>query len=320
MTGVRSSALCLLLVSGTSCEGRIEPVFRPVDLVVAPAETAEPVVSSPRSAPLLPQGDYEGTIRLDPADLATATFEVHPTVGVPVRHLSDEQLASLVSRFHLVTWPEGESVETVPVYLDEGTDAVEYSRISLEPVQPLADRWYAIRGELTGDERVASVAYPTVENIVVSRFRIGSMPTLRRIVATNSSDSATGGTVELSFSELVHLEPGLIRVEVDGRSDPTCTLDSLPSGGATTARLRCADVREGRAIAISFLAPLVSVQTGVALRSADGAALGRCRLDGEVHTLRAGVDPAGRSTVVEHRVPVHIPSFGLAGIVPSLAP
>ncbi len=270
-----------------ACGGESEPRFHREEArsTSASLRSEEPAAEEPAPAPavvdivrepvpvLVDVADGPSAIILSPADLTTGTQESYPTLGIPRRGLSEDEAAEIAGRYGLVTWPEREAVATTVRYVDEAAEHAVYSRIVLQPDRPLENRWYALRGHATADERQPSDVTPLDGEHVVSRFFVGSNPIVRRVVARARLDG--GGDIEVAYSERVRFERNPFRVDVNGEVDDTCRIGN-PSGlagadGAMVAWLTCDALVGGAALHIAMTDPVYSLGGGE-VRSADGRA------------------------------------------------
>lgn len=206
-------------------------------------------------------------IAFEPADMSTATFNTLPTIVLPVRGLSERQVASLASIFELVTWPEQQIVATTHVYLDEAGEGGRSSRIVLQPSAPLADRWYAVRGhfELESDWQ-PSGALADAGETRVSRFRVGRGAVIQRVVVEALSKG--GGAVSIRFSEIVSMSTARSLGIVVGSESHSCRLENEADAiaGTTVLRFFCESVAPGAHVRISDVSEAVRGIGDVSIR------------------------------------------------------
>jgi hypothetical protein len=247
----------------------------------------EPVPREPESrVPLGPteadqpprahEEDNGDVLQMSPADLTTSAQGTLPTVWLPFRGLDDADAARLAAQIELVTWPEQEDVATEAVYVDDAMpNGPTHARIVLEPREPLADRWYAIRARLDrGGElprlrtRTRQDDYVITESHAISRFRIGHQPIVQRVdVVTDAEGRAR---IEVQFSERMRLErDGLpVAVTAGGRA-LACRLgeseEARDEAGVLALAMRCEGAPPGARLAVGFTsdAALVAVRTSM---------------------------------------------------------
>jgi hypothetical protein len=95
------------------------------------------------------------------------------------------------ARVRLLTYPEGALVPTAPF-----DDVLMGSGVTLAPLSPLEDRWYAIRIEIGGP--VLGTSF--VDGVQMARFRTGSQPIFQEAVA---ADRLGRRILDVRFSERV---------------------------------------------------------------------------------------------------------------------
>ncbi len=254
-----AAALALLTLAG--CGSAEEPRFRAASVTVAAPEDVAVPWQPPADLPvLIDPSRHVGRLVLEPGDLTTATYETLPTVAVARRGLSERELATLVERVDLVTWPERELVTTRARYLDEAIEPGLYSRVVLEPDRPLEDRWYAIRARFDEADAPDATIAPRDAEYSVSRFRFGAGAVLRRIHAAAREDG--GGDVEVVFSERVRVDAEPFAVAVDGEA-ARCRLvnrdELFGEDGAMRAWLDCPRLAPGASLDLTAANPLYSV-------------------------------------------------------------
>jgi hypothetical protein len=321
-------ALLSLLALLTGCDRAEEPHFRvAASTVAAPEEEAvarERPTAAVERMPMIDPDRVAGRLVLEPADLTTSTYEAFPTVAIPRRGVSERELARFVERCELVTWPEREVVPTTPRYLDEALEPASYSRIVLEPREPLRDRWYAVRVRFDPADAPDETIAPRDGSFSVSRFRVGPGGVVRRVHAR--AREGGGGDVQVLFSERVHLDVEVFSVAIDGTA-ADCTLSNraelFGEEGAVAARLDCPSLSVGSSITVSTTAPVFSI-SGAEVRDAAGAAL-----DGRAVVLlnlpRGAPEPRHDLVGADHPVRAarddpetartFVPSFGLPGAI-----
>jgi len=117
------------------------------------------------------------------------------------------------------------------------SSASDECRVSLD--QGLAERWYAIRGRLGPGEQVTPDTAPLDGDAVVSRFFVGRLPVLRRVMVVRDEETA----VEFVFSERVRMTSRALEIEASGNRRDDCTLVNAEelgdSEGANAAHFRC---------------------------------------------------------------------------------
>jgi hypothetical protein len=290
-----------------------------VEVAPAPEVSADEAIPDAEAVPSLLERDPRARpLMLDPGDLTTATYESHPTVGIPQRELGESEVSELARRFDLVTWPEREVVRTTPRYLDEAAPNAAYSRIVLEPDAPLENRWYAIRARF--DERDAPLpeVNPRDGDYVVSRFFYGSNPILQRVSARARPEG--GGDILVIFSESVRLERNPFLVQLDG-VESNCRLGNATTlaseAGATRVWLDCPSLAASSSVVVSTRAPVYSA-AGEPVYAAGGGELDTLAFLEGVATARA--EPSADAAFAEEpeRIPdgtpvasTFVPAFGL---------
>lgn len=132
-------------------------------------------------------------VSLSPPDLFTSTGETPPMInfsGTGTTEVHDILLAE-PGRVRLTTYPEGETVATMP--FDE---SLMSGSIYLLPQEPLQDRWYALRIDVDGSVLGTSV----VDGVQMARFRPDSYAIVQEAVA---ADRIGRRIIDLRFSERV---------------------------------------------------------------------------------------------------------------------
>jgi hypothetical protein len=258
---------------------------------------------------------FGATLVLSPSDMTTSSGASEVSISIPRRGMSAEAVEEMASRVELVTWPEREVVGTSARYLDEGIETAEFSRIVLDPVTPLAQRWYAIRADLTEAERPPEELCPNdrtaTESVVVSRFFVGTMPIIQRAFVRVEEE---GGVIEVVYSERVTGVAAPLYAEVDGLADDGCVVvnqSELGSeDGALHVIMRCP--RIGASSRVRLIDSDVIRSGGRAVRAPEAE-----RTPGSVVELSlvAGDAPEGREARGEVRA--FIPAFGLASLTSS---
>lgn len=244
---------------------------RSADKIVAPPSTSTPTggTSSPGgrtagtttgTSGAIPQGAVSANrlarLYFQPIDV---TSDVSRT---PVQLIFDnfqnivpadvvQKLAELAS---LVTYPEQEAVATT-AQVTEGTEQDPRGYLTLVPVSPLSERWYALRvAKLPeGIETPVKTFLVQPDGTLVSRFRLGSQPVLRSISYCQRSTDVV--SIFFNFSETVVAASGsrsdFMKVQ-QATTGARCELSSEPS----INRFDCSGLRmdqEAKAIIVTGL-------------------------------------------------------------------
>ena len=252
----------------------------------------------------------QGVIRLFPGDLTTgSSSEPWIFLEIPGENLGPEAVGTFAARYRLVTWPERQEVPTDAVHDDGGGSF----RVFLRPRESLKeDQWYALRGTGNARELPSPDVNPTDGDpaVVVSRFRVGPSPIMRRVSARTTSRATA---FEVWYTQRVVAGPQSYQVTVGGAVEPRCRLHNaaeLESPGAVRARILCPPL-PWSSLVLRHAEPLRSA-AGSIVRSASGVPLDELDLGFGVGEGDGGhrreVVPIER----DGEVVVLVPTFGLA--------
>lgn len=176
------------------------------------------------------------TLHLEPVDLTTSVggSPLHVLIsnlGAPVGIGVLNQIAASVT---LRTWPELELVPTSVSKISDvsgKSDEDQFAHIYLEPVSPLADRWYALHVDVLPSGTATWSAFPHVWSLTngsrVSRFRTGSEPVVASVRVYQKEENAQVAYID--FSERIVGDLRMIQLsDVEGRS--SCRVASSSNG------------------------------------------------------------------------------------------
>lgn len=250
----------VLALSVTACGGNTSPARQPTNLV------------------------------LDPSDVGTGASR-SPELRVPINmvpEVFESLFADAIERgISLVTYPEMRDVEIGIVRVPPDTLEPNMYRFRVQAVEPLAQRWYAVRADLTAvadSYTSADVAPLDVSDggshILVHRFYSGSLPLLTARAAEEPSGDGehTNLRVILTLTEPTQLVPrasldDIVAISADG-SPGGCVLSSA-SGANGALQIGevdfvCAGIHSDQRLGVSVMPGIVS-PAGVVLRDRSGS-------------------------------------------------
>ncbi|CAG0970702.1 hypothetical protein ARNL5_01658 [Anaerolineae bacterium] len=174
---LRSSCLLVFAVLAAACGSEAPSANSdPVPLSVPEGDASLGLSTTPRAMP---------DVVPSPEDLMTSVDTTAPTLLVRRSALNVGEQARLLEGVSLVTWPERQVVASEAQLIDDQPLAAgapsEHLRVVLSTVEPLADRWYALRIDPGLPTRqVGGGALPD-GSAWYSRFRPGPQAVVRQV-------------------------------------------------------------------------------------------------------------------------------------------
>jgi hypothetical protein len=234
--------IAALLFSGTGCHARSG---RALGGEPPPGDATAKASGGAMSGTTIP-------VYIVPTDLTTAFGEAEPQVVIGLGGpFADGLLVPLVSQVTLVRWPERTVVPSqIATRQPSGSQLDDtFTRIVVQPLQPLGDRWYALTIQTLPQpfalgDAVAGVHIPK-DLAAVARFRVGSAPMPVAVRERPSKTTPDTADILVGFSEPVVLRGDLSALVVGSISPAgggiSCTAEAIPPESPfTEVRFGCA--------------------------------------------------------------------------------